>query len=78
MGIIKTFMDNLRARLERDGPNTLKPPKEVPEIIKFLKELTGGFSLLLLIGAVLCFIAYGIQTQSDPYVTKDNVNDSMD
>jgi len=48
--------------LARDGPNALTPPKETPEIVKFLKQLFGGFSLLLWIGAVLCFFAYGIRT----------------
>uniref|UniRef100_A0A8D2LLA9 Sodium/potassium-transporting ATPase subunit alpha n=1 Tax=Varanus komodoensis TaxID=61221 RepID=A0A8D2LLA9_VARKO len=47
--------------LARDGPNALTPPKSTPEIIKFLKQMIGGFSLLLWVGAVLCWIAFGIQ-----------------
>nr|AEH68836.1 putative Na+/K+-ATPase alpha subunit [Pareledone sp. GG-2011] len=54
--------------LFRDGPNCLTPPKTTPEWIKFCKTLFGGFSMLLWIGAILCFIAYGIQagTYDDP------------
>lgn len=50
-----------RENLERDGPNALTPPRETPEWVKFCKTLFGGFALLLWIGALLCFIAYGIQ-----------------
>ncbi|XP_015278928.1 PREDICTED: potassium-transporting ATPase alpha chain 2 [Gekko japonicus] len=46
--------------LARDGPNTLTPPKSTPEIVKFLKQMIGGFSILLWFGAVLCWIAFGI------------------
>lgn len=54
--------------MERDGPNALTPPKTTPEWVKFCKNLFGGFALLLWIGAVLCFIAYGIlaSTVEDP------------
>uniref|UniRef100_A0A8C3HRL6 Sodium/potassium-transporting ATPase subunit alpha n=1 Tax=Chrysemys picta bellii TaxID=8478 RepID=A0A8C3HRL6_CHRPI len=47
--------------LARDGPNALTPPKSTPEIIKFLKQMVGGFSILLWVGALLCWIAFGIQ-----------------
>ncbi|KAH0623291.1 hypothetical protein JD844_031445 [Phrynosoma platyrhinos] len=47
--------------LARDGPNALTPPKSTPEIIKFLKQMIGGFSILLWVGAILCWIAFGIQ-----------------
>jgi sodium/potassium-transporting ATPase subunit alpha len=53
---------------ERDGPNELTPPKTTPEWVKFCRQLFGGFSLLLWIGAILCFVAYSIQasTYEDP------------
>ncbi|VEL35100.1 unnamed protein product, partial [Protopolystoma xenopodis] len=54
--------EQAKIRLERDGPNALTPPKTTPEWVKFCKTLFGGFSLLLWIGAVLCFIAFGIQS----------------
>ncbi|XP_075419677.1 potassium-transporting ATPase alpha chain 2 [Tenrec ecaudatus] len=59
--------------LVRDGPNSLSPPKETPEIIKFLKQMVGGFSILLWFGAILCWIAYGIQYSHDPSSSLDNV-----
>ena len=52
--------------LKDNGPNLLTPPKETPEIIKFLKEMTSGFSLLLWVGAALSIIAFIIQYTSDP------------
>ncbi|KFD57792.1 hypothetical protein M513_01462 [Trichuris suis] len=60
--------DCAREILERDGPNALTPPKKVPEWVKFAKNLFGGFALLLWIGSVLCFIAYGVDlaTSDDP------------
>ncbi|XP_066221906.1 potassium-transporting ATPase alpha chain 2 [Saccopteryx leptura] len=59
--------------LVRDGPNALSPPKETPEIIKFLKQMVGGFSILLWVGAILCWIAYGIQYSNDKSSSLDNV-----
>jgi sodium/potassium-transporting ATPase subunit alpha len=38
--------------LARDGPNQLTPPKTTPEWVKFCKQLFGGFSILLWIGAM--------------------------
>lgn len=59
--------------LARDGKNELTPPKTTPEWIKFCKQLFGGFSILLWIGALLCFVAYGIQAASYDDVPGDNV-----
>ncbi|XP_069805126.1 potassium-transporting ATPase alpha chain 2 isoform X2 [Dendropsophus ebraccatus] len=59
--------------LARDGPNALTPPKGTPEIIKFLKQMVGGFSLLLWAGSVLCWIAYGIQYSQDNTTSRDNL-----
>uniref|UniRef100_A0A8C4KIX2 Sodium/potassium-transporting ATPase subunit alpha n=1 Tax=Dromaius novaehollandiae TaxID=8790 RepID=A0A8C4KIX2_DRONO len=47
--------------LARDGPNSLTPPKATPEIVKFLKQMVGGFSILLWIGAAFSWISFGIQ-----------------
>ena len=49
-----------KARLARDGPNSLTPPKKTPEWIKFIKIMFGGFALLLWSAAILCFVAVGI------------------
>ncbi|XP_077011980.1 potassium-transporting ATPase alpha chain 2 [Tamandua tetradactyla] len=72
---IVTGLSSARAAelLARDGDNSLSPPKETPEIIKFLKQMVGGFSILLWIGAVLCWIAYGIQYSNDKSSSLDNV-----
>ncbi|XP_006116678.1 potassium-transporting ATPase alpha chain 2-like [Pelodiscus sinensis] len=59
--------------LARDGPNALTPPKSTPEIIKFLKQMVGGFSLLLWVGAVLCWIAFGIQAAQGVPSAFDNL-----
>ncbi|MCG8526538.1 MAG: HAD-IC family P-type ATPase, partial [Opitutales bacterium] len=49
-------------RLHRDGRNRLTPPRQTPEWVKFVRHLTGGFSLLLWAGSILSFIAYVIDT----------------
>uniref|UniRef100_G1SSX6 Sodium/potassium-transporting ATPase subunit alpha n=1 Tax=Oryctolagus cuniculus TaxID=9986 RepID=G1SSX6_RABIT len=59
--------------LAQNGPNALTPPKQTPEIIKFLKQMVGGFSILLWVGAVLCWIAFGIQYVSNPSASLDSV-----
>uniref|UniRef100_A0A8C1R7Q8 Sodium/potassium-transporting ATPase subunit alpha n=1 Tax=Cyprinus carpio TaxID=7962 RepID=A0A8C1R7Q8_CYPCA len=59
--------------LERDGPNALTPPPTTPEWVKFCKQLFGGFSTLLWIGAILCFLAYGIQAVSEEEPANDNL-----
>ena len=63
-------------RLKRDGPNSLTPPKQVPEIVKFLVNMFGGFAMLLWAGALLCFIAYGIEESGNPGGPKDYVSQS--
>ncbi|XP_038613601.1 sodium/potassium-transporting ATPase subunit alpha-1 [Tachyglossus aculeatus] len=59
--------------LARDGPNALTPPPTTPEWIKFCRQLFGGFSMLLWIGAVLCFLAYGIQAATEEEPQNDNL-----
>ncbi len=58
---------------ERDGPNALTPPPTTPEWVKFCKNLFGGFSLLLWVGAILCFIAYSIQATTFEEPPDDNL-----
>ncbi|XP_065321964.1 sodium/potassium-transporting ATPase subunit alpha-2-like [Gordionus sp. m RMFG-2023] len=57
----------------RDGPNALTPPQKTPEWVKFCRQLFGGFSILLWSGAILCFIAYGIQAATYRNFSKDNL-----
>uniref|UniRef100_G3TZL1 Sodium/potassium-transporting ATPase subunit alpha n=1 Tax=Loxodonta africana TaxID=9785 RepID=G3TZL1_LOXAF len=59
--------------LTRYGSNALNPPKGTPEIIKFLKQMVGGFSILLWVGAILCWIAYGIHYSNYPSSSLDNL-----
>ncbi|XP_053419919.1 potassium-transporting ATPase alpha chain 2 isoform X2 [Nycticebus coucang] len=59
--------------LARDGPNALTPPKQTSEIIKFLKQMVGGFSILLWVGAFLCYIAFGIQYSNNTSSSLDSV-----
>ncbi|KAI7809421.1 sodium/potassium-transporting ATPase subunit alpha-2 [Triplophysa rosa] len=59
--------------LARDGPNTLTPPPTTPEWVKFCKQLFGGFSILLWIGAILCFLAYSIQAATADEPVNDNL-----
>jgi magnesium-transporting ATPase (P-type) len=47
------------------GENKLTPPEQLPEIVKFLLHLCGGFSLLLWFGSILCFAVYGINSSAD-------------
>ena len=54
-------VDEAAKRLATNGPNTLKPPKTIPEWIKYLLQYTNPLLLLLVIASVLSFVAYGIQ-----------------
>uniref|UniRef100_A0A674BE06 Sodium/potassium-transporting ATPase subunit alpha n=1 Tax=Salmo trutta TaxID=8032 RepID=A0A674BE06_SALTR len=59
--------------LARDGPNSLTPPPTTPEWVKFCKQMFGGFSMLLWTGALLCFLAYGIQAAMEDEPANDNL-----
>lgn len=59
--------------LARNGFNQLTPPKRTSELVKFLKLLTGGFSLLLWVGAILCIVAFCI----DKFVNHIDVYDNV-
>ncbi len=74
--MLNVFVVNrkFRTRLDRDGPNALTPPKTTPEWVKFCKNMFGGFSLLLWVGAVLCFIAHSILASVQESPSNDNVS----
>ncbi|XP_030377311.1 sodium/potassium-transporting ATPase subunit alpha [Scaptodrosophila lebanonensis] len=57
-----------KLKLEVDGPNMLTPPPVTPQWVIFLKNMFGGFAMLLWVGSALCFTAYIIQlfTQHEP------------
>ncbi|CAK4076927.1 unnamed protein product [Aphanomyces euteiches] len=50
--------DNVEMRRQAEGLNVLTPPKQTPEWLKLVREMTGFFSLLLLAGAIACFACY--------------------
>merc|ERR1711910_299263 len=62
-----------KANLEKHGPNELTPPPTTPEWVKFCRCLFSGFSLLLWLGAILCFLAYGIQASAYEEPPDDNL-----
>lgn len=72
---VNTGLSSSKARenLQKYGPNALTPPKKVPEWVKFCKNLFYGFSLLLWIGAILCFVAYSIQAGAYEEPPDDNL-----
>uniref|UniRef100_A0AAX7U664 Sodium/potassium-transporting ATPase subunit alpha n=1 Tax=Astatotilapia calliptera TaxID=8154 RepID=A0AAX7U664_ASTCA len=72
---LRLGLTNARAveNLARDGPNTLTPPPTTPEWVKFCRQLFGGFSILLWIGAILCFLAYSIQVATEEEPPNDNL-----
>ena len=63
----------VKANLAKYGANILTPPKTTPEWVRFVKNLFGGFQILLWIGAVLCFIAIAIEVTTEELPQYDNV-----
>merc|ERR1711910_259530 len=59
--------------LEEHGRNELTPPPTTPEWIKFCQCLFSGFAMLLWFGAILCFLAYGIQASAYEEPPDDNL-----
>merc|ERR1711936_728010 len=55
------------------GLNELTPPPKTPEWVKFCQCLFSGFAMLLWLGAILCFIAYGIQASAYEEPPDDNL-----
>jgi len=62
--------EEARSRLERYGFNILETKKNRPIILKFLKQFTNFFALLLMTGAILAFIAeYLAPGQGNIYIS---------
>ena len=59
--------------LEEYGRNELTPPPTTPEWVKFCQNLFSGFACLLWLGAILCFLAYGIQASAYEEPPDDNL-----
>ena len=65
-----TSMDGITSeehliRIEKYGLNKITPGKDTHWFIKFLKNLVSGFQMMLWVGAVLCFIVYGLSKGTD-------------
>merc|ERR1711963_467270 len=56
--------DQVKKGIAEYGLNQLTPPPTTPEWIKFCQCLFSGFAMLLWFGAILCFLAYGIQASA--------------
>lgn len=57
--------EEANASLAKHGLNQITPPKQSSVLIKFLISLVSGFQLMMNVGAVLCFIVYGISEGTD-------------
>ncbi|KAF5273040.1 hypothetical protein FQR65_LT04782 [Abscondita terminalis] len=70
-----TGLTNEQAKvvLANTGFNSLTPFRKKSELIKFIKILFQGFSILLWIGALLCLGSCGIQYISNEEIDFDNV-----
>merc|ERR1712179_773273 len=80
--LIKRFTTNIENGLtdsqiaisqKEHGPNALTPPPTTPEWVKFCQALFSGFAMLLWFGAILCFLAYGIQATAYEEPPDDNL-----
>lgn len=56
---------NADKRRLTEGRNMLTPPAKIPEWLKLFHEMTGFFALLLWLGSILCFVAYGLRREID-------------
>merc|ERR1711990_31054 len=65
--------DQVAKGIAEHGLNQLTPPPTTPEWVKFCQNLFSGFACLLWIGAILCFLAYGIQASAYEEPPDDNL-----
>merc|ERR1711913_71843 len=65
--------DQVKKGIAEYGLNQLTPPPTTPEWIKFCQCLFSGFAMLLWVGAILCFLAYGIQASAYEEPPDDNL-----
>merc|ERR1712038_1044211 len=65
--------DQAALGIKEYGLNELTPPPTTPEWVKFCQNLFSGFACLLWLGAILCFLAYGIQASAYEEPPDDNL-----
>jgi sodium/potassium-transporting ATPase subunit alpha len=67
LGAIKTSRGLTSAdaanRLVVHGPNELTPPPTTHIVIRYLKQYLNPLMILLMVAGILCFIAYGLNTE---------------
>lgn len=72
------FAGSLERKSSRDfgsgWPQRAHSSKATPEIVKFLRQMIGGFSILLWIGAAFSWISFGIQLAQGADSAFDNVS----
>ena len=61
------------AIFQRDGANIPSPLLEPPTWVRFSKNIFGGFSFMLWLGALLCFAHYSIQSGLHAEVPMDDL-----
>ncbi len=54
-----------REKLAKDGANVLTPPPETPWYVKLALQMVGGFQVMMIVGAILCFIVGPISKPVD-------------
>jgi len=63
----------VRAIEQRDGQNIISSPLDPPTWVRFCKNIFGGFSFMLWLGALLCFAHYSIESGIHREVPSDNL-----
>lgn len=60
--------------LEKFGPNSLKEGPSVNWGRRFMFDVFGDFNLLIWVGGILCFMAYGAEYSETSSPSADNVS----
>jgi sodium/potassium-transporting ATPase subunit alpha len=50
-----------KERLMQNGPNMLTPPKETPEIIKFLRQFKSPFVIIPVVAGIIAIVVYAVK-----------------
>ena len=66
----------VQANLIEYGPNVLTPIRSMSKWVRLVKNLFGGFNLLLWIGTFLCFAAFSVEVSTKELPQYDNVCNS--